>query len=67
MMGYKQLFKNIQNDPNILQMTKFKHHVIYTTYDHCVNVTQLSLKIGIIYFKKKRGHNYSYPFNLADL
>lgn len=46
MIGYKQLFKNIQNDSNILQMTKFKHHVIYTTYDHCVNVTKLSLKIG---------------------
>lgn len=46
MISYKQLFKNMQNNPNILQMTKFRHHVIYTTYDHCVNVTRLSLKIG---------------------
>ena len=43
---YEQIFIKMKSDPNVLKMSKFKHHVIYTTYDHCLNVTKVGIFIG---------------------
>lgn len=41
-----RLFEDYINDPKIKVMSQFKHHGEITTYDHCVHVVEVGLKIA---------------------
>lgn len=41
-----QLFANFANDPKVRVMSQFKHHHDITTYDHCMHVVTVGLKLA---------------------